>query len=182
MWKALGAGAVALAIAGSSLVYAQQRPTGPDAGQQSSVRSDAGPRWQMTADDAKAFADARIAALKAGLKLTPEQEKSWPPVENAMRDLAKQRFDRMADFRERAREHREGKREFDPIDGMRRRADAMTAGGAGLKRLADAAEPLYKTLDDGQKRRLIVLARSMRPGFSGHGGWHHGRRGFERSL
>ena len=42
-------------------------------------------------------------ALKAGLKLTAEQEKNWPAVETAIRDLAKQRADRMkerADRRE----------------------------------------------------------------------------------
>ena len=28
-----------------------------------------------------------------------------------------------------------------------------------MKKIADAADPLYKTLDDGQKRRLAVLTR-----------------------
>jgi zinc resistance-associated protein len=32
-----------------------------------------GPRWQPSAEDMKAFTDARIAALKAGLELTPER-------------------------------------------------------------------------------------------------------------
>ena len=40
------------------------------------------------ADDLKAFTDARIAALKAGLQLTPDQEKNWAPFEQALRDLA----------------------------------------------------------------------------------------------
>ena len=44
-----------------------------------------------------AFTDARVAGLKAGLKLTAEQEKNWPAVETAIRDLAKERADRMAD-------------------------------------------------------------------------------------
>jgi len=37
----------------------------------------------------KAFTDARIAALRAGLQLTPDQEKNWPPFEQALRDLVK---------------------------------------------------------------------------------------------
>ena len=74
MWKALVAGGLALAIAGSTFVYAQQRPSDPAAEQ---ARA-AVPRF--TAEDAQAFADARVAALKAGLKLTPEQEKNWPPA------------------------------------------------------------------------------------------------------
>ncbi len=176
MWKALAAGTLVLAIAGSSLVYAQQRQSAPDADGKPLARSDAGPRGRMTAEDATAFSDARIAALKAGLKLTPEQEKHWPAVESAIRDLAKQRFERRSEMRERMRERREGNAAFDPIDGMRRRADAMASGAAGLKRLADAADPLYKTLDDGQKRRLLALARNMRPGGEGRHGWRHGGR------
>ena len=43
-------------------------------------------RWSaLTPEDRAAFTDARIAALHAGLKLTPDQEKLWPPVEAAIR-------------------------------------------------------------------------------------------------
>ena len=47
-----------------------------------------------------------------------------------------------------------------------------------MKRIADAADPLYKTLDDGQKRRLAILTH-MGSRFGG-GGWRH--RGFERGM
>ena len=63
MWKAIAAGALVLSIGGASLVYAQQ--AAPNDSRPLSRR--------MTAEDAQAFADARIAALKAGLKLTPDQ-------------------------------------------------------------------------------------------------------------
>ena len=53
-------------------------------------------RWRPSAEDITAFGDARIAALHAGLKLTAEQEKNWPAVESALRDLAKQRSERFA--------------------------------------------------------------------------------------
>lgn len=162
MWKFVLAAAGALAIAGSSLVYAQQPPAAP---------ADGGPRGRMTAQDAQAFTDAHVAALKAGLQLTPDQQKNWPPVETAIRDLAKQRQDRMAQRRELMREARNEPGQRDGIALLRRQADAMTERANGLKRLADAAEPLYKTLDDGQKRRLAVLAWSMRPRAD------HGRRG-----
>ena len=36
----------------------------------------------MNPEDRAAFADARIAAVHAGLKLTADQEKLWPPVES----------------------------------------------------------------------------------------------------
>ncbi len=65
-------------------------------------------------EDRAAMTDARIAALRAGLRLTPDQEKSWPAVESAMRDLAKQR----SEVRERMREAR---RNPDPIARLRAR-------------------------------------------------------------
>src|SRR6202040_1847687 len=85
MWKAIVAGTVALAIAGTSLVYAQQRG-GRDGMMQG---------WQPNTEDMRAFGEARLAALKAGLTLTPEQEKNWPAFEQAARELGKLRLDRM---------------------------------------------------------------------------------------
>src|SRR5260370_34566108 len=78
MWKAIVAGTAALAIAGTSLVYAQQR------GGRDGMMME---RSQPNADDLRAFGEARLAALKAGLLLTPEQEKNLPAVEQAARGL-----------------------------------------------------------------------------------------------
>lgn len=120
-------------------------------------------RWSaLSPEDREAFADARIAALHAGMKLNPDQEKLWPPVEAAIRDLARQRQAR-----------REcGSTTEDAPARLRGMADAATARGEALRKLADATAPLYATLDEGQKRRAMILARPMRP----HGrGWHHGR-------
>lgn len=168
MWKAMLAGAAMIAIAGSSLVLAQQeqRAPGAEAPQQTERQ-----RWRPTAEDASAFADARIAGLKAALRLTPEQDKLWPPVEAAMRDLAKQRFERMSAMRD-------APRPADPIERLSRRADAMTAMGGSLKRLADAAGPLHQSLDESQKRRLAMVMRAgwNRMGGMGMGGHRHGWR------
>jgi hypothetical protein len=165
MWKAVLAGTAAVAIVGTSLVYAQQRPRGPEGGQ----------RWQISQEDAAAFADARIAALKAGLRLTPEQEKNWPGFETALRDMAKARRDHMAaqpkeqgQTEQRQNEQRQNEpRLADPVERLRRQAEALSGAGARLKSLADAQEPLYKSLDDGQKRRFHVLSQMLRP--------HHSR-------
>src|SRR6202140_5740100 len=138
------AAVAALAIAGSTAVYAQHRP------------------WfhpeRMSSEDRAAFADARIAAVKAGLKLTPDQEKLWPPVEAAVRDLAKQRIDRANARMNAERDSQDSQKPADPVARLRERADTMTATATAMKRIADAADPLYKTLDDGQKRR-----RRLRP-------------------
>src|SRR5215475_11294369 len=107
MWKAIVAGTAALAIAGTSLVYAQQRG-GRDGAQ----------RWQPNIEDLRAFGEARLAGLKAGLMLTPEQEKNWPAFEQAAREFGKLRMDRMA-------ARRSASPTSDPIERMRQRATAM---------------------------------------------------------
>jgi hypothetical protein len=150
MWKAVLAGTTALAIAGSSLVYAQQRPGRPEAGRGPNI------------EDMRAFGEARLAALKAGLMLSPEQERNWPAFEQAARELAKQRLDRINAAVNARREPQA--RPNDPIERMRQRATVMAETGAALKKFADATDPLYKSLDEGQKRRFAVLSRMGRRG------------------
>jgi len=154
-----------LAIAGSTAVYAQHRhwTHGP---------------MRMNPEDRAAFLDARIAAVHAGLKLTADQDKLWPPVESAVRDFAKLRMDR-ANARMNppdASKPDAAKAPDDPVSRLRERADNMATSATALKKIADAADPLYKTLDEGQKRRLAVLTR-MEGRFGGEG-WrrhrHHG--------
>jgi hypothetical protein len=172
LFKTLLAGTAVLTIAGSTLAYAQQGPGGRG--------GERGPHARMSAEDITAYGDARIAAVHAGLKLSAEQEKNWPAVEAALRDMAKQRSER---FTARA----SADKPADPIARLSQRADAMTQQGAALKKLADAAGPLYTSLDDGQKKRLMVLAKlggDGRPGMRGHrggpGGKHHGGKHHER--
>ncbi len=157
MWKTVLAGTTALAIAGATLAYAK-----PGDG-----RGDRAQGWRPSVQDITAFGDARIAALKAGLELTAEQEKHWPAVESAMRDLTKQRAERVT-------ARREAKKPGNPVERLGRRAEAMESRGAALKKLAEAAAPLYASLDDAQKHRFMVLARLGGRQF-GHG--HHGWRG-----
>ncbi|MCJ2123683.1 Spy/CpxP family protein refolding chaperone [Methylobacterium sp. J-077] len=117
--------------------------------------------------DRAAFADARIAALHAGLKLNPDQEKLWPPVEAAIRDMVKLRQQRREAMRDRP------SMSDDAPAALRAMADATTARGEALRKLADTSQPLYASLDPDQKRRAMILARPM--GRHGHGGWHHHR-------
>jgi len=164
MKKLVLASVAVLVLAGSTAVYAQHRPW-----------------WfghsRISAEDRAAFADARIAAVKAGLKLTPDQDKLWPPVETAVRDFAKLRIDN-ASARMKAWRDDDDSKPADPVARLRDRADSMATTSAALKRIADAADPLYKTLDDGQKRRLATLTHMDR-GFGGghwrgHGLMHRG--------
>ena len=167
MRKFVIAGVAALAIAGSTAVYAQHH------------------RWfsghmghmRMSPEDRAALTDARIAAVKAGLKLTPDQEKLWPPIEAAVRDFAKLRIDR-ASARMNAKPDDAQQKPDDPVARLRQRADNMATSAAALKKIADAADPLYKTLDDGQKRRLAILTHHGE--HRREGGWM--RRGFEHGM
>jgi zinc resistance-associated protein len=171
--KTIAAGTIALMLAGAGAALAQSAPPREGARMQHD-----GTRMQHSAEDVAAFTDARIAGLKAGLKLTAEQEKNWPAVEAALRDLAKQRAERANARAERRDARRAGSNATQPapdaIARMREGADAMTARAANLKKLADASEPLYKSLDDSQKSRFGALLRMG--GRDGHGR-HHGRRG-----
>jgi zinc resistance-associated protein len=141
MWKALIAGTTILTIAGSTLASAQQ-PTATERPHHA----------QLTADDITAFTDARIVALKTALRLTPEQEKNWPAVEQALRDISKERLAR------RAARGIAGQ-PVDATERLRDRADALAARAATLRRLADAEKPLYQSLDEAQKRRFAIALR-----------------------
>jgi hypothetical protein len=156
-----------LAIAGSTAVYAQHRHWGYG-------------HSRMNPEDRAAFADARIAAVHAGLKLNAEQEKLWPPVETAVRELAKLRIDR-ANARMNASRDDSSQKPDDPVTRLRDHADNMATMAAAMKKIADAADPLYKTLDDGQKRRLSVLTRMDRWS-GGRGGWRHHEHGMGMGM
>jgi LTXXQ motif family protein len=167
MWKPIVVGTAALMIAGSTFVLAQNRPE--------DFR-----RSQFSMQDMRAFADARLAALKAGLALTPDQEKNWPAFEQAARDYQKLRLDRLSTGIE-ARRSGSPRTADDPVARMEQRADALSETGAALKKLVDATGPLYNSLDNSQKRRFAILSRLGRDGEGFRGPLRErGERGFRR--
>ena len=90
--------------------------------------------------------EAHIARLRAALNLTVEQQKYWGPVESALRALARQQ----------AREEASA----GVMQRMSDRASALAGTAVHLKRLASAAAPLIKVLDEGQKRSAVTFARN----------------------
>jgi hypothetical protein len=150
-----------LAIAGSTAVYAQR-----------SWFSDHMHHVRMNPEDRAAFADAKIAAVHAGLKLTADQEKLWPPLETAVRDLVKIRLDRANARMPSGGDAQGAQKSDDPVARLREHAETMAATADAMKKIADAADPLYKTLDEGQKRRLAVLTHHDGH-MGGPGGWRH---------
>lgn len=133
----------------------------------------------MSDADRQAFFEARLASIKAGLMLNETQQRLWPAVENAVREMAKLR----REWRERLQ--KEGT-PADPVARMKRMGEFQSARGAALTKYADAMRPLYDTLNDEQKRRLRMLTRqgqgmAMRQGQRGHMHQHwRGQRGEER--
>jgi zinc resistance-associated protein len=130
---------------------------------------------QISPEDRQAFLDARIAAIHAGLKLTPDQEKLWPAAESAVRDA----MTAMRAAREKMRAS--GGEKPDPIAHMRRMAEMSMMRAQNLTKVADAAQPLYASLSDDQKWRLHVLLRAVHMrGMHGMGMMRHGGEDEER--
>ena len=149
-------GAMALPLLIGLPAYAQPAPAPqtPPAAQQPG-------RPQLSPADRAAMVDAHIAAIHAGLHLSPDQEKLWPAIESAARDG----MTKLGELREKSRS---AVRPADPVEGMSRMAEAALVRGEALKKIADAAKPLYATLTDEQKHRLPLLMHG------GLAGWHRG--------
>jgi hypothetical protein len=149
MLKIVAAGATALFVTGSSLAYAQA----PSAAKPEALK----------VADRNTLTDLRIDLVKAALQLTPDQQKLWPPVESAIRARAEDRKARLAKIAEtvgkRADENPiEVMRNRDPIAFLQRRAEALAQRSADLDKLAEAWQPLYKTLSPEQRQRMAALA------------------------
>jgi hypothetical protein len=117
-------------------------------------RDSAADQNQVSLEHMAAFTDARIAALKVGLKLTAPQEKNWPTLETTLSDVGNDRAARILEWQTNAKE-RHGKN--DVIKGLRMRAKWLSTRSSELDKIADAAKPLYDSLDDSQKTRFGVL-------------------------
>jgi zinc resistance-associated protein len=133
-------------------------------------------KFTFSPADREAFLDARIAAIRTGLKLTPEQEKLWPVVEAAIRKAGKDAIERMQKFKE-----EKATESF--IERLRERGENAVAHGQDLQAIAKAAEPLYAALNEDQRHRLPVLIRMIRPHFFHHHfammGGQHERSGWQ---
>ena len=58
--------------------------------------------------------------------------------------------------------HDEGGR-MSPIDHLEAMADRLSRGAVDIKKIADAAKPLYASLDDSQKHKFGMLGRMLMP-------------------
>lgn len=84
--------------------------------------------------------DSQIAGIKKRLNLTPAQQKYWPPVETAMREVTLQ----IEDYQRRMK---------------RSRDDTFDTDSAAINRLKTATRALYTQLTGTQKNDIALLVR-----------------------
>ncbi|WP_420831396.1 Spy/CpxP family protein refolding chaperone [Bradyrhizobium acaciae] len=106
---------------------------------------------ELTAEQIVANSDANIERIKKELNLTPEQEKNWAGFNSAMHYLGHNGADRL--------NLRIARAQRDPpddiIEQMRNEAQFLNDRAGDQRNVADAAEPLFASLDDKQKQIFI---------------------------
>ncbi|MBR0712776.1 Spy/CpxP family protein refolding chaperone [Bradyrhizobium liaoningense] len=106
---------------------------------------------QVTAEQLVANSDAYIERIKTELNLTPDQEKHWYGFSSAMHYLGHNGAERL--------NLRVARAKRDPpddiIEQMRNEAQFLIDRAADQRNVADAAEPLFSSLDDKQKQVFI---------------------------
>ena len=131
MWKAALVGTFALVMA-SSGTFADSRET------------DLSPNRAMAKSES-AMSFGQVTRLKSVLKLTAAQEQLWPAVEQAFREIS---------------QAQEGGASQGLVQGIKHRAAAIGLNAIALRRLATAAYPLIRTLNEEQKQSGLAFARS----------------------
>lgn len=154
-------------------------------------------RWHAMSPETRARLDeGKLAMAKTALKLSPEQEKLWAPLEAEVRTAFKMRDARRAEWEKKRADfdkaRTEGKEPARPdmaerIDKM---SQLMSERAERMKAFATAFKPFYASLSEEQKDVLRPLARQLMPdgghhghggprwafggGWGGHGGWGDG--------
>jgi hypothetical protein len=132
MWKAGLVGAIAFATIGLPSAFADNLGAIPQ--DRASVQSET------------MLSQAQIIRLKSVLKLTQAQEQFWPAVEHAFREISAAQ---------------EGGTAQGLVQGIKHRATAVALNAIALRRLATAAYPLIRTLNEDQKQSALTFARSV---------------------
>jgi hypothetical protein len=92
-----------------------------------------------------------ISRIKTELNLSAEQRAYWPPVETALRTLARQK----------AKEVQQSPQNEGFVQRVSNRVYEYALDTAALARIGVAVRPLVKVLDDRQKQTAIALCQEM---------------------
>jgi LTXXQ motif family protein len=106
---------------------------------------------RLTADQIVANSDSYIERIKTELNLTPDQEKHWFGFSSSMHYLGHNGAERLNLRIERAKRDPPD----DIIEQMRNEAQFLIDRASDQRNVADAAEPLFSSLDDKQKQIFI---------------------------
>jgi hypothetical protein len=150
--------AASVVVLGAGFAYAQA-PAGRGPGVDHQ-------RMERRAERMSERFDRRVNKIKADLKLTPQQEPLFAPIEAHLRKV----MGEMRGMPERRAELRKAELPA-RLDMMSERTAKMSAH---LRELSQLVRPLWATLDDSQKATVVKLmpGRGMRGGRDGE---HHGR-------
>ena len=136
---------------GAKMAKQQAQPQPPQQSQQQPVVLTQQGAPQLTPDQIVTNSDAYIERIKTELKLTPEQEKNWGAFSSAMHYLGHNGAERL--------NLRVARAKRDPpddiVEQMRNEAQFLVDRAADQRSVADAAEPLFASLDDKQKQTFI---------------------------
>ena len=98
------------------------------------------------AEQGSMSASIDVGRIRSVLRLTPEQERYWRPVEVALRDLAR---------------HQERTESDGFVHRISRQVVSIVLNSAAVERLVVAARPLIANLNDEQKQAAGQLAQEM---------------------
>ncbi len=104
--------------------------------------------------------EARIAQLKANLKIAQEQENEWARFEAALKDISKKRAERRLALMEEWDKRDNDKKIMTHADSLRKHADALAARAEEIRAIADAAEPFSEKLNNWQRQQVDQIIRS----------------------
>jgi LTXXQ motif family protein len=136
---------------GAKMAKQQAQPQPAQQSQQQPVLLTQQGAPQLTPDQIVTNSDAYIERIKTELNLTPEQEKNWGSFSSAMHYLGHNGAERL--------NLRVARAKRDPpddiVEQMRNEAQFLVDRAADQRSVADAAEPLFASLDDKQKQTFI---------------------------
>jgi LTXXQ motif family protein len=136
---------------GAKMAKQQAQPQPPQQSQHQPVVLTQQGAPQLTPDQIVTNSDAYIERIKTELNLTPEQEKNWGTFSSAMHYLGHNGAERL--------NLRVARAKRDPpddiVEQMRNEAQFLVDRAADQRSVADAAEPLFASLDDKQKQTFI---------------------------
>lgn len=106
--------------------------------------------------------EARIAQLKANLRITQEQERDWNRFEAALKDISKKRAERRMKLMDEwdMREAEKDKKPLTHAEVLRKHADALALRAEEIRAIADATEPFSEKLNNQQRQQVDQIVRS----------------------